>query len=192
MNHSTKGTSGWVPKASKSFSQHQNLGSSGNDVGQSSSSSAKPSELVFCSYAAANCPFGNKCSRVHGNRCLYCSKFCLHPTDREERENHLETCEKKEKYLQALNASQEVECNVCLERVLSKPKPSDCKFGVLPECDHAFCLSFVRHWRNSAPPSGMDLSNNDTANAVRTCPICRKLSYFVIPRAIWYSTQEDK
>ncbi|KAK7334616.1 hypothetical protein VNO80_26376 [Phaseolus coccineus] len=194
LNPTTKPTS-WVPKGSKSSSSDNCARSSQhkNDVGQSSSSSAAPSEILFCSFAAADCPLGNKCSRVHGNRCLYCRKFCLHPTDREERENHLGTCEKKEKYLLALNDSQEVECNVCLERVLSKAKPSDCKFGLLPECDHAFCLSCIRNWRSSAPTSGMDMgSSSGTANAVRTCPVCRKLSYFVIPSGIWYSTKEEK
>nr|KYP54364.1 E3 ubiquitin-protein ligase makorin [Cajanus cajan] len=193
-----KASQAWVPKAVKSSSpdkhvrssQQKNLSAHGNDVGESSNSSAVPSEYLFCAYAAANCPLEDKCSRIHGNQCLYCRKFCLHPTDRKEKENHLRTCEKKDKYLQALKDSQEVECNVCLERVLSKPKPSDCKFGLLPECDHAFCLSCIRNWRNSATNSGMDINN--TANTVRTCPVCRKLSYFVIPSGIWYSTKEEK
>ncbi|KAG4958130.1 hypothetical protein JHK85_044510 [Glycine max] len=200
VNHTIKGTSSWVPKAVKSSSsdkrarssQQKNLPSLENDVGQSSTSSVIPSEHLFCAFAAANCPLEDKCSRIHGNQCLYCRKFCLHPTDRKEKENHLRTCEKKEKYLQALKDSQEVECNVCLERVLSKPKPADCRFGLLPECDHAFCLSCIRNWRNSAPTSGMDISNAGTANTVRTCPVCRKLSYFVIPSGIWYSTKEEK
>ena len=38
----------------------------------------------------------------------------------------------------------------------------------------------------------MDLSNNDTANAVRTCSVCRKLSHFVIPSGIWYSTTNEE
>ncbi|XP_061342992.1 E3 ubiquitin-protein ligase makorin-like [Gastrolobium bilobum] len=194
-----KGTSSWVPKATKLSSsdkrarslQNKHQDSSGNGgVGESSTSSNIPSKHLFCAFAAAKCPLGDKCSRVHGNQCLYCRKYCLHPTDRKEKENHLRTCEKKEKYLQALKDSQEIECNVCLERVLSKPKPSECKFGLLPECDHAFCLSCIRNWRNSAPTAGMDVNNN--ASTVRTCPVCRKLSYFVIPSGIWYSTKEEK
>jgi E3 ubiquitin-protein ligase makorin len=114
----------------------------------------------------------------------------LHPTDKKEKESHLRTCDKKEKYLLALKNSEEIECNVCLERVLSKPKPSECKFGLLPECDHAFCLSCIRNWRNSAPTSGMEISSN--SNTVRTCPVCRKLSYFVIPSGIWFTTKEEK
>ncbi|XP_027340271.1 E3 ubiquitin-protein ligase makorin-like [Abrus precatorius] len=201
LSQTAKGTSNWVPKAARlpssssdkraRCSQRKHLASLGNgDVGESSASSAIPSDHLFCTFSAANCPLGDECSRMHGNQCLYCRKFCLHPTDRKQKENHLRTCEKKEKYLQAVKDSQEIECNVCLERVLSKPKPSDCKFGLLPECDHSFCLSCIRNWRNSAPTSGMDINN--TANTVRTCPVCRKLSYFVIPSGIWYSTKEEK
>ncbi|KAK7243589.1 hypothetical protein RIF29_38394 [Crotalaria pallida] len=199
VSHTSKGTSSWIPKSTKLSSsdkrarnsqrKHQNSVGNG-DVCESSTRGSIPSEHFFCQFAAAACPLGDKCSRMHGNQCLYCKKHCLHPTDRKEKENHLMTCEKKEKYLQALKDSQEIECNVCLERVLSKPKPTECKFGVLPECNHAFCLSCIRHWRNSAPTSGFDMSNN--ANAVRTCPVCRKLSYFVIPSSIWYSTNEEK
>lgn len=171
--------------------QHKHQESLGHgDVGESSTrtATATPSVHIFCPFAAADCPSRDKCPLIHGNQCSYCEKYCLHPTDREGKKNHLRTCEKKEKYLQDL--SKEVECNVCLERVLSKPKQSECKFGLLPECDHAFCLSCIRNWRNSASASGMDINNN--ANTVRTCPVCRKLSYFVIPSAIWFSTKEEK
>lgn len=89
----------------------------------------------------------------------------------------MKTCEEKVK---ALKDSQDIECSVCLERVLLKPKPAQCKFGVLPDCDHAFCLSCIRNWRNSAPTGGMD------------CPVCRKQSSFVIPSDIWYATEEEK
>ncbi|MED6125300.1 hypothetical protein PIB30_067251 [Stylosanthes scabra] len=198
--HTIQGaSSSWVPKATKispsdkharsSLNKHQDYLNKVNDS-ESSTSSAIPSEHLLCTFAAANCPLGDKCSRVHGNQCLYCRKYCLHPTDRRIKENHLRTCEKKEKYLLSLKDSQEIECNVCLERVLSKPKPSECKFGLLPECDHAFCICCIRNWRSSAPSSGMDFNN--TNNTVRTCPVCRKLSYFVIPSGIWYSTKEDK
>ncbi|KAE9621488.1 hypothetical protein Lal_00032589 [Lupinus albus] len=195
----TKGTSSWIPKTTKLSSpdkrarnsQCKNQISMGHgDVVESSTRGAIPFQHLFCQFAAAACPLGDKCLSMHGNQCLYCRKHCLHPTDRKEKENHLRTCEKKKKYLQALRISQEIECNVCLDRVLSKPTLAECKFGVLPECNHAFCLSCIRNWRNSAPVSGFEQSNN--ANTVRTCPVCRKLSYFVIPSDIWYSTNEEK
>ncbi|KAF7836031.1 E3 ubiquitin-protein ligase makorin [Senna tora] len=191
---SPRGTSNWVPKAAELSvtdkhakilkRKHRDMQKNG-DAGESST--ALPPEHFFCTFSASNCPFGEKCSYIHGDKCVYCKKFCLHPTDPKERKKHQRSCEKKGKYLQTLNDSQEIECNICLEHVLSKPKASDRKFGVLPECDHAFCISCIRNWRNSAPSSAMG-SNN----AVRTCPVCRKLSYYVIPSNIWYSTKEEK
>ncbi|KAK4285516.1 hypothetical protein QN277_002207 [Acacia crassicarpa] len=193
IDHSARGKSRWIPKntnlASNGHLKH--LSSLRNDdVGESSN--AVPSKHIICTYSAANCPLGKKCLRIHGDQCLYCRKYCLHPSDQRERENHLNSCDKKEKYNQALKDSQEIECNICLDRVLSKPKASECKFGMLPECDHAFCLSCIRNWRNSASNSETDIFQIANNNTVRTCPVCRKLSYFVIPTPIWYSTKEEK
>ncbi|KAL7202698.1 hypothetical protein ACSBR1_034214 [Camellia fascicularis] len=53
-------------------------------------------------------------------------------------------------------------------------------------------LKFFDHspplnWHSSSPTSGMDVNST-----LRACPICRKVSYFVIPSVIWYSTKEEK
>ncbi|XVE76703.1 hypothetical protein DITRI_Ditri13aG0002800 [Diplodiscus trichospermus] len=142
----------------------------------------------ICSFAAAgNCPRGEKCPHIHGDLCPTCGKHCLHPFRPEEREEHLKMCEKKQKHLEVLKRSQEIECSVCLDRVLSKPTAAERKFGLLSECDHPFCISCIRNWRSSSPSSGMDVNT-----ALRACPICRKLSYFVIPSVIWYCTPEEK
>nr|KYP32742.1 E3 ubiquitin-protein ligase makorin [Cajanus cajan] len=161
--------------------------SNGEDnVGQSIITS--PSELSICSFAAAgNCPRGDKCPHIHGDLCPTCGKHCLHPFRPEEREEHMKSCENKHKHLEALKRSQEIECSVCLERVLSKPTAAERKFGLLSECDHPFCISCIRNWRSSNPTLGMDVNST-----LRACPICRKLSYFVIPSVIWYSTTEEK
>ncbi|EOX96705.1 Zinc finger family protein isoform 3 [Theobroma cacao] len=147
-----------------------------------------PAERSICSFAAAgNCPRGEKCAHIHGDLCATCGKHCLHPFRPQEREEHIKMCEKKQKHLEALKRSQEIECSVCLDRVLSKPTAAERKFGLLSECDHPFCISCIRNWRSSSPSSGMDVNT-----ALRTCPICRKLSYFVIPSVIWYCTPEEK
>ncbi|XP_028799866.1 putative RING-type E3 ubiquitin transferase C3H69 isoform X2 [Neltuma alba] len=147
-----------------------------------------PSERPICSFAAAgNCPRKEKCPFIHGDLCPTCGKHCLHPFRPEEREEHTNACQKKQKHLEALKRSQEIECSVCLERVLSKPTAAERKFGLLSECDHPFCISCIRNWRNSNPTLGMDVNTT-----LRACPICRKLSYFVIPSVIWYSTTEEK
>ncbi|XP_078443099.1 zinc finger (CCCH-type/C3HC4-type RING finger) family protein isoform X2 [Wolffia australiana] len=150
--------------------------------------SLDPAERPICSFLAVGfCHRGDRCPHVHGDLCTICGKHCLHPHRPEEREEHKRTCMKNKKQLEALVRSQEIECSVCLERVLSKPVPSERKFGLLSECDHPFCVSCIRNWRGSSPASGMDVNS-----ALRACPICRKLSYFVIPSIIWYFSKDEK
>ncbi|KAH6772962.1 zinc finger RING family protein [Perilla frutescens var. hirtella] len=151
-----------------------------NDVG--------PSDLPICSFAAAgDCPRGEKCPHIHGDLCPTCEKQCLHPFRPQEREEHLRTCGERQKHLEALRCSQDIECSVCLELVLSKSTSAERKFGILSECDHSFCISCIRNWRSSSPASGIDVNS-----AVRACPLCRRLSYFVIPSVVWYSSREEK
>lgn len=147
-----------------------------------------PADRPLCSFAAVgNCPRGVTCPHIHGDLCPTCGKHCLHPFRPQEREEHMATCQMKKRQLEALRLSQEIECSVCLEPVLSKPAAAERKFGILSECDHPFCISCIRNWRTSSPTPGMDVNG-----ALRTCPICRKLSYFIIPSVIWYTTKEEK
>ncbi|XP_062174520.1 putative RING-type E3 ubiquitin transferase C3H69 isoform X2 [Alnus glutinosa] len=172
------------PAWNQEFGHHDPLDD--EDIGEPSSNG--PADHSICSFAAAgNCPRGEKCPHIHGDLCPTCGKHCLNPFRPEERQEHLKMCEKKQKHLEALKHSQEIECSVCLERVLSKLTVPERKFGLLSECDHPFCISCIRNWRSSSPTSGMDVNN-----ALRACPICRKLSYFVIPSVIWYTTKEEK
>ncbi|OWM90330.1 hypothetical protein CDL15_Pgr014632 [Punica granatum] len=147
-----------------------------------------PADRPLCSYAAVgNCPRGMTCPHIHGDSCPICGKHCLHPFRPQEREEHMDTCQKRQKQLEALQLSQEIECSVCLEPILSKPTAAERKFGILSECDHPFCITCIRNWRSSSPTPGMDVNS-----ALRACPICRKLSYFIIPSVIWYTTKEEK
>ncbi|XP_075493268.1 E3 ubiquitin-protein ligase makorin-like isoform X1 [Primulina tabacum] len=165
---------------------HQDLPESGQEA--RSPKSVDPADQSICSFAAAGaCPRGNKCPHMHGDPCPTCGKQCLHPYRPQESEEHMKTCEKMQKHLEALRHSQEIECSVCLERVLAKPISAERKFGILSECDHPFCISCIRNWRGSSPASGLDVNA-----ALRACPICRKLSYYVIPSVIWYSSKEEK
>ncbi|XP_047944961.1 putative RING-type E3 ubiquitin transferase C3H69 isoform X2 [Salvia hispanica] len=152
------------------------------------SNDAGPSGHAMCSFAAVgDCPRGEDCPHIHGDVCPICEKQCLHPFRPQEREEHLRSCEKRRKHLEALRCSQDIECSVCLEAVLSKPTSAERKFGILSECDHSFCISCIRNWRSSSPSSGIHVNS-----AIRACPICRRLSYFVIPSVVWYSSSEEK
>ncbi|KAJ4969889.1 hypothetical protein NE237_002988 [Protea cynaroides] len=159
-----------------------------DDENGGESTITQPADWPICSFAAAGgCPRGERCPQIHGDLCATCGKHCLHPHRPAERDEHIKTCERNKKHLDALKHSQEIECSVCLDRVLSKPTAAERKFGLLSDCDHPFCVSCIRNWRSSSPDSGMDVNT-----ALRACPICRKLSYFVIPSMIWYSTNEEK
>lgn len=150
--------------------------------------SLDPASKPICSLAAAGqCPRGENCPDLHGDLCTLCGKNCLHPFRPQEREEHVTACKKEQKHLEALNLSQDIECNVCLERVLSKPTAAEQRFGLLPECDHPFCLSCIRNWRSTSPSPGMDVNST-----LRACPICRKKSFFVVPSDVWYSSKDEK
>lgn len=147
-----------------------------------------PADRSICSFAAAgDCPCGDECPHIHGDPCPTCGKHCLHPFRPEEQKEHLKMCEKQKKQLEALKCSQEIECSVCLECILSKSTAAERKFGIMSECDHPFCIYCIRNWRSSSTSSGMDVNNT-----FKACPICRKVSYFVIPSVIWYNTEEEK
>ena len=132
----------------------------------------------LCSYfMAGNCFKGDACRDVHGMRCHVCQRFALHPFRAGERAAHLMACMKKQKAAKQAAGAGMVECGICLEVVLQKPKPHN-KFGLL-SCEHAFCLGCIRGWR-STNQSGASIEE-----AVRTCPICRCTSHFVTPSTVW-------
>lgn len=144
--------------------------------------------LPICSSAAAGtCPYGEECPQMHGDLCTTCRKQCLHPHRPSERGTHIKLCKRSNNRLETLKKSEEMECSVCLDRVLSKPTAAEKRFGLLPECDHAFCITCIRKWRSSSVTSAMDIDST-----VKACPICRKVSYYVIPSSTWYSSKEEK
>eukprot|EP01018_Ginkgo_biloba_P025986 Gb_09347 [translate_table: standard] len=150
--------------------------------------STDPADHPICAFAAAGkCARGDTCPQLHGDLCVTCGKHCLHPYRQAERDEHNKQCQRNQKRLEALRRSQEIECSVCLDLVLSKPTPAERKFGLLTECDHPFCISCIRSWRGNTPSPGMDVNG-----VLRACPICRKLSHFVIPSVTWYSSHEEK
>lgn len=58
-------------------------------------------------------------------------------------------------------------CGICLENIPASGK----RFGLM-NCDHVYCLECLRTWRKSKGPQ-KDIS--------RTCPECRKVSFFLVP-----------
>lgn len=63
----------------------------------------------------------------------------------------------------------DITCGICFDAVTTTPGR---RFGLLTGCAHAFCLDCIRQWRGR-----IDLPKE----TVRNCPLCRRVSYFIIP-----------
>ncbi|EFN60083.1 hypothetical protein CHLNCDRAFT_18295 [Chlorella variabilis] len=137
-------------------------------------------------FSSGACGRGDRCQLVHGELCQHCHKHALHPTDAPARQQHLAECRLRHERLAARAASSAVECSICLEAVLSKAAPGERKFGLLTGCDHPFCLRCIRSWRQNTDGSV------DIDTALRTCPVCRTTSYYIVPSLVWPTSGEEK
>jgi hypothetical protein len=84
------------------------------------------------------------------------------------------------------------ECGICMEMIAAKGE----RFGLLLGCVHAFCLTCIREWRAAAQ---QQRANGDDAarqlastEAVRSCPVCRVFSPYVIPSVYFVADGERK
>lgn len=95
----------------------------------------------------------------------------VHPYNEELAIEHEQECAEEQMRKERMKKSEIVECGICYERPVAMKR----KFGLLQNCDHAFCLSCIREWR------GQDSVSHFGREAVRVCPVCRVESYLVIP-----------
>ncbi|KAK2816771.1 hypothetical protein FQN49_008001 [Arthroderma sp. PD_2] len=74
------------------------------------------------------------------------------------------------------------QCSICMET----PKV----YGLLVRCDHVFCLECIRRWRGSKK-ADKDVDDEPGSSdiwgsvAIKSCPLCRKPSKFIIPSAVF-------
>jgi len=98
------------------------------------------------------------------------------------------TCERRTALIQSLpsdilDRSTKAECGICFEVVMDKNR----RFGLMPGCDHPFCLECILAWR----AKGKDMDN--PSELAKSCPTCRRESLFVIPSVIFCTGQlKDK
>lgn len=127
-----------------------------------------------------------ECSYLHGDMCDLCTRPALHPHNADQRRQHTQTCirqhEADMELAFAVARSNEMVCGVCFEIVLQKAV-GERRFGILPNCNHCFCLACIRKWRSSR-----QFENK----IIRACPECRVTSDFVCPSIFWVDTKEDK
>ena len=89
-------------------------------------------------------------------------------------------------------ASAEIECGICLERVMSKTRIGERRFGLLSGCTHAFCLACIRDWRDGGTARDAAEHTAGKLEQARKCPVCREVSYFITPSTSWPTNEEEK
>lgn len=142
------------------------------------------SSSEMCPYED-RCPY-LKCGYLHAEYCDMCGQFRLHPTDKEERRKHFNECiQRHEKDMElsfAIARSQDKTCGVCFDIIMEKSGREQ-RFGILPNCNHVFCLECIRKWRQA---------KQFEHKITRACPECRTPSDYVCPSAFWVETKEEK
>lgn len=128
----------------------------------------------------------DSCPYEHGDLCELCGKFCLNPADKEQQRQHNVECIKQHEldmeHSFAIQRSKDKICGICLEVILEKPGREQ-RFGILPNCNHIFCLECIRTWRKA---------KNFENKIKRGCPTCRISSDFVCPSIVWVEGHDEK
>jgi len=137
-------------------------------------------------YLVGECRYGSGCAYIHGDTCQYCAQPALHPHSQTQRKTHLAQClQQHERDMElsfAVARSKEKTCGICMEVVLDKPK-GEARFGILPACNHCFCLPCIRKWRQA---------KQFEHKIIRACPECRQKSDYICPSRFWVETTEEK
>lgn len=143
---------------------------------------------TLCPYlkpGESKCRYGDRCDYEHGDLCDLCGCYCLDPTDKQQRKKHRTDCiqqhENDMELAFAVARSRDKSCGICFEVIMEKAREQ--RFGILPNCNHIFCLECIRKWRQE---------KQFETKIIRACPECRTTSDFVCPSAYWVDTKDDK
>ncbi|MEE6492973.1 hypothetical protein FKM82_016687 [Ascaphus truei] len=83
----------------------------------------------------------------------------------------------------AYQRSRDVMCGICMDKVYDKPVLEERVFGILPNCNHAYCVGCIRRWRKTR-----DFQNE----IIKSCPQCRIKSSYFIPHKYWIGEATEK
>ncbi|XP_055980683.1 probable E3 ubiquitin-protein ligase makorin-3 [Sorex fumeus] len=137
--------------------------------------------------ALGQCFRGASCLYVHGDVCDMCGLQALHPGDAVQRAAHRRACldahERDMELSFAVQRSRDKVCGICMETVFERAQSADCRFGILSNCTHTFCLTCIRRWRTAT-----QFENR----IIKSCPQCRVASSFVIPSQFWVEEEQEK
>ncbi|XP_069797720.1 E3 ubiquitin-protein ligase makorin-2-like isoform X2 [Narcine bancroftii] len=84
---------------------------------------------------------------------------------------------------QAFEISKDIICGICMDKVYEKTPAKDQCFAILPDCNHAFCVTCIKKWR---------CSKGFTNNITKACPECRVVSSYYIPHRYWVVDEQKQ
>jgi len=118
-------------------------------------------------------------------RCDPCRIFCLIEDDEAQNQAHFQEMEhivNEKIFNERMERSANKVCTICNREVISKQNyagdllpSSDRRFGIFQNCNHIFCLKCVQAWIMTG-----------------LCPICLKISPYVIPSEYWIEENDEK
>ncbi|XP_069489570.1 probable E3 ubiquitin-protein ligase makorin-1 [Ambystoma mexicanum] len=83
----------------------------------------------------------------------------------------------------AFEQSKEVSCGICMDKVYEKALPHERLFGILPKCNHSYCVGCIRKWRKT---------RDFQTEVIKGCPQCRIKSSYFIPNKYWIVDAAEK
>jgi len=141
----------------------------------SKKSPTKKSKQQICSFHLEGfCKFGSTCRNIHGDFCNICEKPALIFGNYKQNLEHLEECQNKQEFSNAIEQSKNFSCFKCKEYIVERGK----RFGIMVNCEHCFCLPCIKDYRTTSQNS--------------ECPVCHVFSPFVIPSYYMVTDQKEK
>ncbi|XP_005167100.1 makorin, ring finger protein, 4 isoform X1 [Danio rerio] len=83
----------------------------------------------------------------------------------------------------AFDQSNDVACGICMDKISEKSTAQERRYGILPNCNHAFCIGCIVTWRKT---------KDFQEEVIKGCPQCRVKSSFYIPSKHWVCDGEEK
>ncbi|KAK7030745.1 hypothetical protein R3P38DRAFT_2930257 [Favolaschia claudopus] len=141
----------------------------------------------ICKYYATDrgCFAGNSCKFLHGEAAthtpydqaktcrFYAAGFC-----KRGNECWFSHAKGKEKE-QAIEEEDDL-CSICFDKPVT--------YGLLTGCNHIFCITCIKQWRDPATKS---LDFIESGN-IKCCPMCRRSAKFIIPSSQFFVEGEAK
>lgn len=146
-------------------------------------------------YQRGYCKFGNRCRNIHQRKRSRPETQKMQPNETKTFSKQLNFREMEASAASCLSQSisnkdalkiepvLDKTCGICFDIIMEKKDRRQQVFGILPNCNHCFCFTCIRRWRQS---KDFDL------DVAKGCPECRKLSEFVYPSKIWFELKKEK